>query len=169
MSNGTDPQDTSMPPVPTGATPTSFPRSKHSTKPAVVKAAVIIRAAAGRSKKRIAKDLGLSRNTVSSILNEAEVSTVIEQGKSDVLRMVPKATEVFNHALDQNNTRVATSVLTVVGVLKADSDRETGRITLNITLDPRPRPVEIPTIPRKDESFNESFNSADKNNWEKVR
>jgi predicted transcriptional regulator len=70
----------------------------------VVKAAVIIRAAAGRSKKRIAKDLGLSRNTVSSILNEAEVSTVIEQGKSDVLRMVPKATEVFNHALDQNNS-----------------------------------------------------------------
>ena len=124
---------------------------RRSNKPPAVKAAVINRAAAGFSKTRIARELGLSRPTVNVILNETEIAEVIQQGKSDAVRMVPKAINVFNHALENNNARVATSVLTGVGVLKSEANGGSARVTLNIVMDARPRPVEIPTIPRRDE------------------
>ena len=119
----------------------------------LVKTAVLSLAAAGKSNRRIAQELGIHRRTVSRVLTEPEIAAVIQRGKNDVVRMVPKAVGVVDDALDKDNTGIATSVLTGVGVLKSEANGGSARVTLNIVMDPRPRPVEIPTIPRRDQTI----------------
>lgn len=120
-------------------------KSSKSRKSEAAKAVVLARSASGASNSQIAREMGIDRETVSKILSEPEIAAVIQQGKNEVVQMVPKATAVFNRALNKDDTRVATSVLTGVGVLKSESNRDSSRISLSITLDPRPRAVEVPT------------------------
>ena len=127
-------------------------KSAKSRKSEAAKAVVLARSAAGASNSQIAREMGIDRETVSRILSEPEIAAVIQQAKNDVIRMVPKAVGVVDDALDEKNAKVAMSVLTGVGVLKPDGGYGGSGITLNITMDPRPRPVEIATIPRMNET-----------------
>ena len=128
-------------------------KSTKSRKSEAAKAVVLARSATGASNSQIAREMGIDRETVSRILSEPEIAAVIQQGKNDVVRMVPKAVGVVDDALDKKNAKVAMGVLTGVGVLKPDGGYGGSGITLNITMDPRPRAVHIPTIPRRDETL----------------
>jgi len=67
----------------------------RSRKPQVVKTAVIAKSALGVSKAQIARELEISRNTVKRILNEAELSSLVDQGKSSLYECIPKAAELY--------------------------------------------------------------------------
>src|SRR5215470_7024425 len=67
----------------------------RSRKPQVVKTAVIAKSALGVSKAQIARELEISRNTVKRILNEAALSSLVDQGKSSLYECIPEAALVY--------------------------------------------------------------------------
>jgi len=67
----------------------------RSRKPQVVKMAVVAKSAMGVSKAQIARELEISRNTVKRILNEAELSSLVDQGKSSLYECIPEAALVY--------------------------------------------------------------------------
>ena len=52
---------------------------------------VVAKSAMGVSKAQIARELEISRNTVQRILNEAELSSLVDQGKSSLYECIPEA------------------------------------------------------------------------------
>src|SRR5271166_1358867 len=64
-------------------------KQRRSTKPPVVQAAIIARNALGDSKTDIARDLGISRQTVHSILNSSELEQTITAGRSRAVSLIP--------------------------------------------------------------------------------
>ncbi len=92
----------------------------RSTKPAVVKNAVIAKSAMGESKTQIAEDLGITRNTVRTILSEAEIDQFIQEGRSNCMRLIPKAVRAVDNALENLNPSIGLSVLDRTGALKSE-------------------------------------------------
>jgi hypothetical protein len=115
-------------------TPPKPKKQRRSSKPEAVKAAVIAKAAIGESNAQIANDLDIDRATVRNILSSTEVASVIQQGKSDAIRMIPDAIRTFQHHLRANNAKVATSVLNGTGVLSSDSGSK-GNTQVNILIE----------------------------------
>jgi len=67
----------------------------RSRKPQVVKTAVIAKSALGISNCQIARELKISRNTVQRILSEGEMSTLVQEGKSNLYECIPGAAEIY--------------------------------------------------------------------------
>jgi hypothetical protein len=63
--------------------------------------AVIAKRLRGDSKRQIARDLGMGRNTVDGILSESQVEAAVAQGRTQLVELVPKAIELIHRAIDQ--------------------------------------------------------------------
>lgn len=63
--------------------------------------AVIAKRLHGDSKRQIARDLGMGRNTVDRILTESQVEAAVAQGRTQLVELVPKAIQLIHRAIDQ--------------------------------------------------------------------
>jgi hypothetical protein len=62
--------------------------------------AVIAKRLRGDSKRQIARDLGMGRNTVDRILSESQVEAAVAQGRTQLVELVPRAIQVIAKAID---------------------------------------------------------------------
>lgn len=110
-----------------------------SNKPPAVQAAVIVKAMNGDSKRQIAEDLGMGRNTVTAILDDTELNQVILDAKASFLRLAPKAVAAFDKAITKGQIPEASVVLRVTGILPQENSEHSGP-SVNINLGAIPRP-----------------------------
>lgn len=109
-----------------------------SIKPPAVKAAVVAKSMAGESKTQIAEDLGITRNTVYSILNEAQLNDLVLQGKSGLYSLIPKSIRALEKALDRGDTAEAKVILRSVNILPNENGDSTSAVTVNLGVMARP-------------------------------
>lgn len=102
-----------------------------SVKPPHVQAAVIAKKALGESTLGISRDLGIARGTVDSILESCNFAQMVQDGLIRVHRMIPKACDAFDHALEKNDVALATVILRNVGVLRTEEDSSKSSATVN--------------------------------------
>jgi len=76
-----------------------MPKSK-SKKPESVKQAVVAKRLQGESKRQIAQDLEIHRETVDNILDESQVEASLAQWRRDYLQLVPKALNIVTRMLE---------------------------------------------------------------------
>jgi len=112
-----------------------------SNKPPAVQAAVIAKSMNGDSKSQIAQDLSIARNTVTRILEDAELSELARAGKTSLYELIPKSIKAFEHALDKHKTAEATIVLRATGVLPQEQSEAGMSVNVNLGAIPRPNHV----------------------------
>lgn len=110
-----------------------------SNKPPAVQAAVVVKAIEGESKCQIAQDLGISRNTVTAILEDTELSKLVLEGKTKLHRLIPKSLGSLEYALDKHKTPEAILILRATGVLPQEVSESGPTVTVNLGAIPRPR------------------------------
>jgi hypothetical protein len=115
---------------------------------------VIVKSASGESNCAIAEDLGIARNTVARILNEAEMSSLVDEGCSRVHTLIPKAIDAIEDALDKKNANIGVTLLSGTGVLVTKSKEEVSHeiklVLLNRAFRPKREPLpagETSTLP----------------------
>ena len=84
----------------------------------MVKTAVVAKALAGECNAKIARDLGMTRNTVRVILDESQLTEIVNRGKSDITQLIPKSVKAIDGALSKKSpdTFVARWLLEKTGV-----------------------------------------------------
>jgi hypothetical protein len=83
----------------------------RSTKAPGLKAAVCIRRANGLPKRQIARELKIARNTVNSIIKEANLDQLMESGLAQGAQLIPESFRVLKHRLAMNSENAALAVL----------------------------------------------------------
>jgi hypothetical protein len=90
---------------------------------------VIERHLNGESNRRIAREEGIDRETVSRILSQKELVTMLAEQQSRLLRLAPKALDVYEEALGSDDlglaTATATKILEGTGVLNKQGMQNT--------------------------------------------
>lgn len=62
---------------------------------------VIAKRLQGESKRKIARDLQMGRDTVDRILSESQIEEAVAQGRSRLVELVPKAVQLIEAAIEQ--------------------------------------------------------------------
>ncbi len=88
------------------------PKQCGSYTPAPVRGRVIVRHVAGQSNREIAGKEGIDRGTVGRILSQPEITQMMEQYRSRLLMMVPKAISAYEQVLDSDDERVKVAAAT---------------------------------------------------------
>jgi DNA-binding transcriptional MocR family regulator len=76
-----------------------------------IKTAVIQRRVSNQSKRKIASELGIGRNTVTRILEDSHVEQALECGIQASVGLIPQAIRVAEFKLSQNSENMAIKVL----------------------------------------------------------
>jgi hypothetical protein len=97
--------------------------SRKSHKSPSIKAAVVARRVQGESKSKIARDLRISRNTVTGILEGSDIEQFLEAGRDQCARLNPKAVRAVEKTLDKGDGALGLRFLEGVGVLGPESSR----------------------------------------------
>lgn len=79
----------------------------RSRKAPSVKAAVISARVQGISKLQIARDLGMSKNTVNTIIEEANLDQIMEDGRLQTFTRLPAALKTLDARLEKNSENAA--------------------------------------------------------------
>jgi hypothetical protein len=103
-----------------------------SNKPQAVKAAVIAKSVGGKSNSQIAQDLNISRPTVARILDEAELTSLVAEGKTGIYQLIGKSVKALERALDKGDTSEAKMILRSVGVLPNEENAGSNNVTFSI-------------------------------------
>ena len=77
-----------------------MPKTK-SVKPEAVKQAVVSKRLQGESKRQIARDLDIHRETVDNILDESQVEAALAQWRRDYVQLVPTALKIVERMLEK--------------------------------------------------------------------
>ena len=83
-----------------------FP-GRISRKAPSVKTAIILKRLQGQDKTSISKDLGVARNTVTTILEENDVDRIMQDGQVETLKRVPAALRTLDVRLEKNSENAA--------------------------------------------------------------
>jgi predicted transcriptional regulator len=102
------------------------------SKSPAVQAAVIAKHMIGESKSQIAEDLGMSRVTVNHILSDSEIANMIAEGKSSIVRLIPKSIKAFERAIDKGKTPEAETILRSTGVFAPEQPNVSATVNLGI-------------------------------------
>lgn len=103
-----------------------------SIKPPAVQALVIAKSLNGDSKRQIAEDLGIARDTVTKILSSAEIDQYVNEGKSELIRLIPDSVTALKKAIHAGKTtEEAQLVLRSTGVLAPEQN---SNFTANVNL-----------------------------------
>lgn len=101
MANTSQDSDSSqLQPVTAILGPVKAPRSNKAPS---VKAAVLVQRASGVPKRKIARDLGVSRPTVDVIIAEANLDQQLESGQLLSSTLIPKAVQAVEKTLDKGD------------------------------------------------------------------
>jgi H2-forming N5,N10-methylenetetrahydromethanopterin dehydrogenase-like enzyme len=84
---------------------------KTSRKAPALKNNVIARRMAGEPKSKIARDLGMSVNTVASIIELSDIDKMLQSGQVESHRLIPKSISVVSNKLDVNDLDAAKFIL----------------------------------------------------------
>ena len=96
-------------------------------KPEAVKQAVVSKRLQGDSKRKIARELQINRETVNNILDESQVEPALAQWRRDYLQLVPAALSVVKTVLLQHeDTKIVDKdmLATALQVLKGTGVHE---------------------------------------------
>jgi DNA-binding transcriptional regulator LsrR (DeoR family) len=103
-------------------------KKRKSKKAPVVQAAIIAKRVLGESQRQIAKDLGINRRTVGTILNDAEVHQLVERSKAVIFSALPEIAETYAKGAAESFERSESALER----LKVIPTRDTGGgLTLN--------------------------------------
>lgn len=94
---------------------------KRSRKAPALKQEVVARRLAKQNKTFISEELGISRNTVTAILEESNTDRLVESGRLQVAGLIPESIRVVKHRLEKNSETAAFEVLKGIGVLGKDA------------------------------------------------
>ena len=92
-------------------------RPKTSKKPQAIKTAIIAKRSQGQTTTQIARDLGITRNTVNGIIEQSGIEQYLEDGTLQCARLIPESIRVVKHRLEKNSETAAFKVLEGLGVL----------------------------------------------------
>ena len=108
--------------------------TKHVSPPKRI--AIATRFMNGENKTQIARKENVAISTVAKILNSEEMKAMFEEGRSRVAQMIPKAADVADFHLDQQDKDVAMQILKGTGALGGDDKNHpsNGGVTLNFAL-----------------------------------
>lgn len=110
-------------------------KPRRSNKPPSVKASVVAKRVNGQSISAIARDVGISRPTVYTILDESDIDKVMADGRLGAMKRVPQALDVLDNRLDKNSESAAIWLLDKCFEGKQETGkRMSGDVTLNQTL-----------------------------------
>jgi hypothetical protein len=84
---------------------------RKSRKAPGIKADVITRRVQGQSKRSISKDLGITRGTVSTILEESHIEQHLENYQAQSVELIPEALRVMKVRLAANSENAAIKTL----------------------------------------------------------
>jgi hypothetical protein len=123
---------TSTIPIPASHSPVEPRKPRRSVKAPGIKAEVIRRRINNDSKRNIAKELGITRNTVTTILEEGHVEQALSTGIQLTAGLIPKAIGVISKRLDMNSENAAVKLLeaTIWPLDRKNSNRGLGHDTL---------------------------------------
>ena len=128
---------------------------KRSIKPPAIQSEIIARRVSGQNKTRIARELGIAQNTVTSVLALNNVEAMFEDGRIGAMKRIPKALETLDVRLEKNSESAALWLLDkCFDDSKVTGKRMTGDVTLNQTLqvllkgsdDPKDEKLKSPVI-----------------------
>ena len=88
------------------------PKNRGLYTPQPVRGRVLARHIGGASNREIARVERIDRETVSRILTQPEIAQMMEQYRSRLLMMVPKAISAYEQALDSDDERVKVAAAT---------------------------------------------------------
>jgi len=94
--------------------------SKKSMKAPAVQTAVVTRRALGQSKAQISQEVGIAKNTVSSIIEQSEIDRILEDQTLSCAKLLPKCVREVDYHLDRHSLTAALSLLTPM-VLNRDT------------------------------------------------
>lgn len=116
--------------------------------PQLVKTAVIAKKTMGVSNSEIARELGVHRDTVRRVLNEAEYNSLIAQGKSTLFEAIPEAARVYAEKVKADATE-AKEFLERITVLpaKAEAAAVNNGVVINLRRDPETPQIVVPDKP----------------------
>lgn len=131
--------------------PVLEPRRKpRSNKPPAVTSAVLAHRTAGRSKSAISRDLGISRPTVTRILEDSDIDKVLADSRLQCLPVIPHAIKSMDAQIEAGDGDLAHRFLKDFGVLDGSHSRSgmTGDVRLqqaiNILLPGVAQPIPSP-------------------------
>ncbi len=115
-------------------TGTSVRKPRRSRKAPSVKAQVVIQRASGLSKSKIAQDLGITRPTVNAILEESNIERILEDGRLQGAKLIPKALKVMEDRLDKGSEPAGMFVLSKTIWNPDNQGHGSGKMTADIHL-----------------------------------
>ena len=86
-------------------------KPKKTVKSPIVQARVLQKRANGESKTKIAKDLHIARNTVTSVLELNQFEQTLQNEQNESLKLIPAARKAVAHRLALNDGNVGIKVL----------------------------------------------------------
>ena len=109
-----------------GASPSDLqPRRAYkpakSRKAPAIQAAILAKRAIGTSKRQIAKEMQVSPNTVTSIIELSDFDAKLTDGRTLCAELIPASVRVVKHRLAQNSENAAFKLLEGIGVLGKDA------------------------------------------------
>ena len=93
----------------------------RSRKAPAIQAAILAKRAIGTSKRQIAKDMQISPNTVTSVIELSDFDAKLTDGRSLCAELIPASVRVVKHRLAQNSENAAFKLLEGIGVLGKDA------------------------------------------------
>jgi hypothetical protein len=86
-------------------------KPKKCVKPQAVQSAILVKRANGDSKLKISKDLGISRNTVISVLDLNNFDEILQSEQKESLSLIAGARKAVAHRLSLNDGNIGIKVL----------------------------------------------------------
>ncbi len=80
------------------------PKRRKSRKSGTVRATVVARKILGDSNRKIARDLGINRETVGRIIDDSEYREIVKSHRQEILDLIPKAIRAYRETLDGLDT-----------------------------------------------------------------
>ena len=106
---------------PTHLQPRTAAKPKKSNKAPAVKAAVLVSRANGTDKRKIARELGIARQTVESIISEANLDQQLASGRITCATLIPEAVSAIGVSLKKGDGELGRKFLNDMGVIGRDS------------------------------------------------
>lgn len=108
---------------------------KSSRKSPAIKNEIVARRLMGQNKTQIARDLGIAKNTVSSVIELNDVDRMLEDGRIGTMQRVPEALKTLDVRLEKNSESAALWLLDkCFDNSKVQGNKMSADVVLNQTL-----------------------------------